>query len=780
MRGWATVTLGIALIGAAAGVGYTMGRAQGAPSPVALVPGVPPHEVPAWREALDAARATAGAETHRARVLEVVNAADGSVALAEAVRQLGFVAQPDDHDLLLSMVHSGDAALVPAGLEALGRLGTDEAVDTLVTALDDRHLDTAVVLAALGHTGHPVAFDVLEARLAHPEHAWVAAWSLAHFATPRAVHVLARALREADPLRAGALARALASLVDDVPEASQALHSVLSGPRTPRRSAALAALAEAHDPLVYDLFLADLDGAAPTAAQAAMGLGTLGDPRAVPRLADLARNGQGEVRAAAIEGLARLDHREADDALLRLVAEAPPTVAARAVHALPRIDTPEVLDALLAAVAERPTDVRRAALQRLLGGTWATGEIPEAVLELARIELTHPSAQAWGVDPVGLLLQHGGPDDVQLVAHALVEGPTPVRTAAVWSLQQLGTPGARELLVRLADDPDPSVRQGALSALLELGDEAEVERRILDHLERGLQNYGAAEDLLVRIGTPRAIDAVFQRVEQGTQREWTSAVSALAVSGSRDHSERLLAIAEATDDAALRNHILQSLTWSETVDLQRVVDRALASDAPQLHATAAHGLARMGTPEARDRLVAMVDSPHDSVATAAIGSLGQVGGPEAEAALVGALQEPDLAWAAVASLQQAGTPTARDALLSAATSAEAPAVRASIVQQLPWLGAGDADVRLDEALDDEAPEVRQAAIGALQGLGTTQAAEVLASALVHGGLDDAEAVAAARALDQLGGEVAAAHRDAIDALLPQGTLDTGTGTFLPD
>jgi len=776
MTRWVKATIVIALCGGSATAGYVAGRPQ--PVEPQAAEGIPDHEPPAWRVALEQARTTAASAELRTEALEVINSANGDVALADAVRLLGWVGRPEDHDLLVSFARSGDPMLEGPGCEALGRLGTDAAVSTLLGWLDRRDLERGTVLAALGHTGHPDALDALADRLDHPDQAWVAAWAIAQFATPRAVHHLASALRTAEPARAGALARALGSLVDDVPQAAEALHSVLDGPRTPRRSAALAALAEAHDPLVYDLLIADLAGPAPTAAQAAEGLGALGDPRAVGDLAWHARAAQSEVRMAAIQALSQLDHPEADAALIEMVHTAPPTIAAHAVSSLPRVDEPEVLQALLDAVSTRGTEVRRAALQRLLGGSWPVGDVPEAVLELARTELRHPTSNTWGIDPVGLLLTHGSVDDAALVEYALTHSPNPQRTAAVWSLQRLGTPAAQALLGRLADDIDPGVRQAALSALLELGAEELVEERILAHLEAGLQDYGAAEQMLVRLGTPRAIGAVLDRVERGTQREWSSAVSALASSGSRAHCDELLAIADRTEDSELRAHILQSLSYSETVVLDEVVSRALSSDEPQLQATAAYGLARMDTPESREKLLELTRHDDRGVASAALSSLSNLGGPDAEAALIDALDDPDLAWSAVSSLQQVGTPTAREALLEASESADDPQVRASIVAQLAWVGVDGTQDRLGSALGDEAPEVRSAAITALRGLGTTQAAELLAGSLESGQLTGAEAGQAAQVLESLGGEVAADYADLIEEHLPDDDLadhDLDTG-----
>ncbi len=776
-RSWIPWVVALFGMGGAAFVG---GRLT-APEPVIQAP--PPRQRPAsadasWRAALDATRATAEADSLRAQALEVLNTADGDVALGDAVRLLGWVGQPEDHDLIYSFARSQEPMLRDPGLQALGRLGTEEAVDSLIALLDDRETPRDQVLYALGASGRARAAEELAHHLQDPQDVWAASQALSQVATPYAVDVLTSALLRSDAYRAGALARSLSSLADDVPRASEALHMVLAGPRTPVRAAALLALAEDHDPLVFDILVADVESRGPSAAQGVVALGALGDPRAVPLLAREAREGGSDTRYGAIHALARLDHSLADQALLRLVAEAPAPVAAQAVSNVPRVEDPAMVDALLEAGRGRPRMVTQAILQRLIGEPWGLGQVPPRVLELARHELTASSWDTWGIDPVGLLLQHGTDADQALVLEALRTGPTNLRSAAVWSLASVPPERAEPLLDLLSADPDMNVRQSAMSVMMQLGMYDLVEQRLLADLEAGGVSYGSTEHLLVQLGTPAAMKAVMDRIEGGTRREWNNAISAIASAGRKEHIDDLLAIADRTDNKELRQTILSSLIYSDTVDVESVVDRALATEDPNLHATAAMALARSGTDKSRELLADLARSDNPMVASSALGSLGQLGGEDAEAALVQALDNPDVAWSAVSGLQNMGTPTAREALFDAARHADDPTVRSAALQTLPHLGADDATDVLRDALSAGEDEIRYAAVGALESVGTTQAAETLAAALRSGDLSDEEAMPIAQALQRMGGEVAEANADLLEALVPE-PIDTGMAPELP-
>jgi HEAT repeat protein len=734
----------------------------------------PPSEPAAWRGALDRARQSPHAAGLRADALDAIDTADGDVALGDAVRLLGWVGQEEDHDLLVAFMATREPALEQPAIEALGRLGTDRAVDTLIAALDDPQRDVALVLTALGASGHPRAAEVMAERLNDPTLNWAAARGLAQMATPYAVDQLSAALRRANPNTAGEIARALGSLADDVPSASTALHAVLSGPRSPVRMSALSALAAAKDPAVYDLLMADLEQPGPGAGQIIMALGELGDPRAAPRLAREAVEGTPEVRQTALSALAAMDQPESNAALLRLVQTATGTIAAGAVYALPDLDRPEVQKALVLATKDRPREVRQAALQRLLSNPWRAGEVPPAVLELARVELRNSSWNSWGIDPVGLLLQHGERSDWALVEDALINGPVQVRTAAVWSLQALNHSEANRLITMLADDPDPNVRQAALSVMMQQGQLDEVEQRLIDSLAEGRADYGGTEMLLMQLGTARATETLLRRAETGTQREAYAAVSALANGGDRELLTRLLRLADTTKDPQLSTQILQTLSYTEVLPPEVLIDRLLASKDPNVQATATTALLRAGTPEAKERLIAMTMSDDPQVSTAALGSLAQLGGPEAERALIDALDHPDAQWVAVSSLQSMGTQSAREALLLAAKDAENPQLRANIISQVGSYGGEENQDLLNDALRDEAVDVRGAAIGALESLGTTAAGEMLGRELRSGQLDPDEATRVAMALERMGGQVAATYAREIEASRPP-EIDTGGG-----
>jgi HEAT repeat protein len=400
--------------------------------------------------------------------------------------------------------------------------------------------------------------------------------------------------------------------------------------------------------------------------------------------------------------------------------------------------------------------------------------VPPRVLDLARHQLTAASWDTWGIDPVGVLLQHGSDADVVRVEDALRTGPTNLRSAAVWSLSSAPPERAERLLDLLSADPDMNVRQGALSVMMQLGMYDMVEQRLLADLENGGMSYGSTEHLLVQLGTPAAMKAVLDRIEGGTRREWNNAISAVASAGRKEHVEELLDLADRTDQPELRQAILQSLIYTDTVDVDAVVDRALATDDPNLHSTAAMALSRSGTERSRELLAELARSDNAMVASSALGSLGQIGGDDAEAALVEALGHPDVAWSAVNGLQNLGTPSARATLLDAARTADDPTVRSAALQTLPHLGAEGANDVLRDALEDADDEVRYSAVGALESVGTTQAAETLAAVLRSGDLDDEQAMPVAQALQRMGGEVAEANADLIAELVPTfDDVDTG-------
>lgn len=750
----------VVLCAAFAGGGVWVGsRIPAPPAPVAQD----------WETLVHAARPTAESGSLRAAALEALDTSEDPVALAEAIEVLGLVGVPRDAELLESFVRTRDVDLTGPAIRALGRLGTDEAVDVLIALLDQPTVDRWQAVESLGRSRNPRALPWLRKLLVDPELRESAANGLAEFGGEDAVAALAEVFDDAADVDLAGPAHALARLSATRPEAERLLHGVVAGPRTVRRMTVLAALAEIQDPLVFDALIVDLrEAPGPIAAQAATSLGVLKDPRAIRPLRERALTGASDLRYAAMSALASIDTVESVDALLDVAETATPSVAAHAVQSVLRIDNPQTVDRLVSLAGSASPDVRNAIASRLLTWPWRLGEVPEPVLDFAR-DLLSDARPDLAASPIGLLLQHGTPEDWALIEQMIL-GHSPLRASAVWPLQNLAGPEAERLLRLLAEDPDPSVRQTALGVLLDRGQTELVERILLDQIQKNTLDYGSTESMLVRLGSDRAIDAVLDRIRRGTSREWSGAVSAIASGGSKDQIERMLQVADETDNPALRTQILSSLVYSDTVDLMAVVDRATRAGTPELEATATQALGRLGTPEARERLIDLAGAKEPGTRQAALNALAVLGGPEAETALIDALQDPDSAWAAVNGLQQVGSDAARDALVDAARGRSVPtAVRVSVLNQIAYMDGIDRTAILDEAIRDEDGAIRSNAIAALENVGTSEAAETLATVLGNRSASEEDRRQAAQALQRLGGHVADQNRAAIEGLTPGDT-----------
>ena len=353
MRALATVAA-VVLFGAAmGGVGYTLGQ------PRQTEVQTPAQSVRPWQAVLDEALATADDTSLRGRALEILNTADADHALAEALEALGWVGEDADIPVLDSFARSGDPDLSRPAIDALGRLRRDASLQILLDLVGRREISQGHVLVALGRSGSPAALEVLSEHLHRNEHVAHAAQGLAMMGSPEATAALADGLQRGHPWRVGHIARALGSLAATSPDAHTALQRVMAGPSGPSRGAVLHALAEAKDPLVFDVLIWDLQNAsALRASQAANALGALGDPRAVGALANAALEGHGDLRYTSVNALGQLNLAEADRALLKLIEEAPSAVASRAAYALPKPQDPVVLPRLLEARNHRPPEVR--------------------------------------------------------------------------------------------------------------------------------------------------------------------------------------------------------------------------------------------------------------------------------------------------------------------------------------------------------------------------------------------------------------------------------------
>lgn len=754
-------------------VGAAVGRWT-APQEPATVEAPEPRPAPAWRASLAAARATPGGDALRAHALEVVDQAEGDAALVDAVELLGWAGTDDDVAWLEAVARSGDPTLEGVAIEALGRIGTPGAVDVLLGLEQDDRLGPSA-MSALGSAGHPRAVARLLERLDDPRTSGQAAWALARVDDPALAHRVAAALGRARPNEVAGLAEALASFPGD--QARELLLAELDAGSALRRDAALAALARAGDPLVLPILLGDLEqGSRQRQARAAASLGDYGDPSVADALYRAVIAGDREVQSAAVGSLGRLPGKKARARLLDLIDAGPDQAATQAVWSLPRPEDDDAVALLTQVWKRRSWNVRQAISWRLLDAPWTRGDVPEAVLALARAELADPPPGGSSGAP-GFLLDHGDADDLAAVEALLRDGPTGTRSRIVDDLAEWPGPVADRMLATALDDPDAGVRDAAVRAMLRRGTAPEtLEAPLVAALNEGRSQYGRIEQLLMELGTPGGRAAVEARLRGGTTRERQAAIQALAWSGAPEGLDALRRHAEETDDPQERMQIVQSLLWSPDGADPELAEELIADGDPGLRSVGVQALANSG-PQGRDRLLQLADDDDPDLRRDAVAALANHPSPEVEALMMRSLDDPDLGPNALSALAQIGSGAARAAVERVASGHDDPSLRSTALNQLAWSGSARAPELLEAAVDDDDPMVRQSAVGALESTGSSRSAAVLAALLDDDDLDVARS--AAGALQRVGGPLAADHADAIEALQDADEDGGAVGGYMP-
>ncbi|MFT4625406.1 MAG: HEAT repeat protein [Myxococcota bacterium] len=752
-------SLRVVLTGLALGGAFGAGTWFAQPDPPVVIAPMAESERP-WTEALAASRASAQAGTLRAEALAVLDGAEGSRELADAVELLGWVGQDADMPVLELLAAQSDPVLTDPARESIGRIGSPLSVAVLARSLDGAGPpDQAELLRALGQTRHELALPVLEVWLRRPGTVDSAASALARHGSDEAAALVGAAFVRARSSDLMPLAAALSEFGEDHRSARGLLHRALDARGTPQQRAAADVLAQVGDPIVHQRLRDELiSGPASRRLRAARALGAFGDPSDVPLLVETAATAERGVRGAAIWALGRLDRR-GERALAHLVREGPTGPAGDAIYALPMPGREPALGALLHAATARARPLRERACGVLFAAEWAGGA-PLDVVDLARTMAASDHALAG--QAFGFLLKYGEAEDRWRVEEALFDGSTGSRTAAIQSLSDQPGPWATELLVALVEDPDVRVADAAVRALQDrVGDESVLEEALLERMRSGQSTQGTVEQALIASGSARGLTAVVDAARHGTWQEWNASINALANSGARVHMEALEEILARTEEPRRRQRLYQAMMWSDSASAEGVAERLLDEDSPELRALGVQALARSGGPEAVARLLRLAEDADPQVRGAALDTLPEVAGPAGVQVLTRQAQDPAVAWRAISGLQRIGSADARAALVELADGDAVPEVRAAAIQGAAWQAGPDLRRAIERAVDDDDERVREAAVSALQTMGTSAAAEALSRAL--GSSHDSTARRAAGALEGLGGRVAEAHSDQIAA-----------------
>mgnify|MGYP002345322681 CR=1 FL=1 len=667
------------------------------------------QDLPAVEAALN--RVLPGSGEERARLLQVY-------------RSLGIIDR-----YLKDLREANSRAVRTAAAHALGDLQVLEAIPVLVAAMRDPDEDAQTVklaaAQALGRMQSKEAIPLLLAELHNRDH-WASpriADLLVSFGEA-AVPALVAALSDETNANVRAWAAQTLGRIRALAAEAPLLARLRDRSEQVRMSAAEAlgnlALRSSVDELMH---VALHDPVAPVRAEAARALGRLGDPAALDSLFTLLADPDYWTRLRVI-GAIELIRPEDTSRLEALLHDPSPEVRNRAAVALDRVG---VLAARVEDLASADRAMRERAARLLLDAGRA-GLVQSLMAYLEHDDLRIRSRMAE------LLGSLGNPDVVPTLADRLDDPGWPVRVRVLEALAKLRPPDGPSRVLPALSDPEEAVRAAAVAALKEFGVG---------------QEGGVVEALVALFDSPNV------EVRAGI----VEAVAHLPHPLTRGLMDRALADPHA--DVRLRA-LKAAGRRAEPAWLAAIREQLLDTD-PRLRVEGIVALSRIGTAQAVEAMLPMMDSPDpglrevltDELASRRLEAARWMGcripGREAKVAfawLLGKSGDPDVlpelerlaaspefeVRAAVAgAMGRLGDPCVRE-MLGGLLADRNERVRAAAANALGRIGGEASAGLLEGLLDDPDPFVRNRAALALGTIGGPASRAVLQRA--RGRYDD--------------------------------------------
>ncbi|HEX5057763.1 MAG TPA: HEAT repeat domain-containing protein [Kofleriaceae bacterium] len=524
---------------------------------------------------------------------------------------------------------------------------------------------------------------------------------------------------------------------------------------------AIAALGATHNPRAEELLIEvaqkTSDSAQTTAIDA---LADIASDRAIEVLAKIAGHTT-DSAVAAVRSLARIEKPAAKAALLALVDSPSLTVAATAIGELKDIDA-AMVQKLVTIVKDGDRELVTAAI----GALARAGEAGLPALREAALE----GAMDVRVSAMNAMASIDNPQVLETLRSILENEDGRAADAAAAALANIDSDEAREALISAALSEHPTTSRAVEYLMRQSG--PEVEQALLVIAKSDSQERWEAVTHLVQGGNAEALALAVGQARGGADDTVKiAAMEALADSGNAAALESLIDVVRGSGDLKARAIGILGDAKPDDPVVGKLLRDSVQSRDPDEAAAAAAALAKVGTPEARDALVAALGSTDGQVARNAMSSLSKfrltddttaamrtalVSHPELKSQVMqqllsggspyglelakDALTNGDAqdAYRAMSALEQAASPAAFDVLMQGVRNGDAQ-VRAEAVATVGNMGdKRGADV-LAQALRDSDAYVRQTAARTLANSGTQQARELIVGMSRSQDVDDRRA-----------------------------------------
>ncbi|MCM2466746.1 HEAT repeat domain-containing protein [Methanoculleus oceani] len=583
----------------------------------------------------------------------------------------------------LNALQSDDEVIRAAAIAALRSMG-GPAVEFLVMALSDPHNGVRIAAAeAIGEIRDESGVDplILLTNDAGQDVRTAAAAALGRIGDARAIGPLMRLFGDG---YSGVRSVAAAAVAASGPDALEPLEAALDDPVPVVRLTAARAIGLVGNPRSIPLLIRHLeDPAREVGVVAARTLGRFGN-HAVEPLSTVLREGGKEGRLAAIDALGGIEPGKADEALAYALRDEDREVREKAAAALMR---------------------RRAA------GVWQS-----TFGNKAREEKEVATKKSPAREEGRRAFEQSGREEIDTLIAALKDSSVEVQASAATRLIGMGQPAAEGLLMALKNE-DKEIQLAAAGVLGEMRETAVLPLMdALNDTDRFVRLVAARN--LGNIGDKRAIQALSESLRREPESGVRAAVAeALGYMGSGQAIEPL-ALALRDRDEAVKVAAARSLGYIGDLRAIELLILALSDVDDRVRHAALEALKDPGG-TARGHLVGALRSGGERLRAGVAEALEAVGWkPESGEELTLYLMALNR-WAEV---EQVGA----DALpvLAGALSNPSIEVRANAVRAISRIGGGEAVAPLILALQDDALVVRKRAERALVDMGNAVVPEL--------------------------------------------------------